>query len=188
MDDDSNMSMPANGNGNRRPKTLDYRKTVDDPSRFTSTLTPAEIETIRAKARETVALEAKKREEDALLQTFLAEEREALLPDEQKFPMMMNLAQHQAYIMLDGTQYLHGHLYYVTAATAQVLAEQTARGWAHEEQTEVRESSGRSRRQRTPDYIGTANYVDRRVPREIVASSAVLESAGPAAFGIPRTD
>lgn len=185
MDDDSNMN--ANGNG-RRPKTLDYKPTRDDPERFKSTLTPEEIAAVREKARETVALEAKKREEDALFKTFLEEEREALLPDEQKFPMVMNLAQHQAYIMLDGTQYLHGHLYYVTAATAQVLAEQTARGWAHEEQTQVQEANGRSRRQRTPDYIGTANYVDRRMPREIVTTAAVLEGTGPAAFGIPRTD
>jgi hypothetical protein len=97
-------------------------------------------------------------------------------------PLYLDLALHSPYIMLDGTQYLNNTLYEVTPNIFRVLSEQMARGWAHEEETEVREARSRRRGHRMPAHVGIGNFVDHRVPRDLKMPVGVLLGSNPAAL------
>lgn len=173
------MTILENGRPNRPKQGPDLRKQVDDPARF-SALSVAEKEKIREKARLTVLNELKDREEKALLDQYIREERQATVPEEQLVPIFLNLALHSSYIMLDGVQYLNETLYHVTPGVFAVLTEQMSRGWAHEDQTQV---SDRTRgRMPAPLHAGGANYLDNRKPRDLHVSSGVLQGSAPGAL------
>lgn len=136
-------------------------------------LTEEERDAIRARARTKVAEEVKKRKETAYFQLMLVEERQRIDPSETLEPIFLELAPNTEYIMLDGTQFFHGQLYHVTAKVWSVLAEQINRGWAHDEQTQVRDENGQTSL-RAPRYIGTGNFVDRRRQQNIKTSAAQM--------------
>ncbi|SRR5712671_665764 len=174
------------GRPNGRKGKIDLKKTVDDPLSFEAQLTPEEIEAIREKARSIVRLELAQRQEAALLAQFTAEERKALDPRKQTQPIFLSLAGHSEYIMLDGTQFFHGQTYEVTGDVFMVLTEQMNRGWAHEDETEVRDKRSRQRF-RPPLGLNFSNFGDNRRPRDLVMSSEQLAGASPAALlGVGR--
>lgn len=159
-----------------RPKRLNYEAPVGPVTR----LSKPEIEKIREQARLKVELELKDREADSLLKQFMEEERRAADPVHGVEPIFLELAPSMPYIMLDGVQYLSGVLYYVTPAVFAVLSEQQARGWAHEEITQVRSENGAAPRR--PAHVGTANFAGHRRPRDLVVSGAALAGASPASL------
>lgn len=141
------------------------------------TLSDEEKAAIRKKAKLQVLNEVKDREEKSLLAQFIEEEREKLLPECEMVPVWLDLPGSSECIMLDGRQYFHNRLYKVTPAVFTVLVEQMNRGWAHEEETEVRDAKTR-RRHRAPAHVGIGNFVDNRRPRDLVVSSGQLQGAG----------
>jgi len=168
-----------------RRRRIDIERQRDDPSTF-NLLSQKERDAIREKARLTVQNEMKDREEKALLDRYIDEERKASDPKEQLVPIFLELAGHSEYIMLDGVQYFHQRLHHVTSSVFAVLVEQQARGWAHEEETEVRDTKTR-RRFRAPSYVGAQNFMDNRRPRDLEVSSGQLMGANPATLlGIGR--
>jgi hypothetical protein len=175
------MTILDNGRPDRRPR-LDLQRQQDDPASFT--LSDAEKAEICKKAKLTVANELKDRAEKVLLEAYIREERELAIPEERLLPIFLDLApvggpkMSANYIMLDGVQYFHNQLHYVTDSVFRVLLEQMNRGWAHEEETEVRDEKNR-RRHRAPSYLGFSNFQDHRQPRNLVTSSGVLAGATP---------
>jgi len=151
-----------------RPKSFKYARQRDNEF---GKLTEDEIAEIREKARLKVELELKDKQEKELLDQFIEEERKLHVPASQTEPICLELAPTMPYIMLDGTQYLSGQLYYVTSGVRAVLLEQMNRGWAHEELTQVRSDSGYSRR---PAHVGVGNFMGNRVPRDMRVSAAAL--------------
>jgi hypothetical protein len=178
MDTYDNMTIITDGKPERR-KRIDIVKQADDPNQYSHLLTDKEREEIRADARELVKKELKNRAEKALLDQYVKEEREAIDPDQVLVPIFLQLAGHSNYIMLDGVLYHHEKLHHVTPAVFATLAEIQARGWAHEEETEVRDTRTR-RRARPPAHVGVGNFQDHRAPRDLVVSSGQLagSSAG----------
>jgi hypothetical protein len=150
-----------------------------------SLFSPEELAAMRENARLRVENEIKKRAEDQLLSRYMDEERQALIPEEEICEIFLNLAPHSTYIMLDGKQYWHEHVYLVRRAVFQVLSEQMNRGWAHDDQTQVSDSRGR-RRHRPPMGIGYDNFAGRVGPwgadRNLVVGAAELAGAAPSRF------
>lgn len=159
-----------------RPKRVNFKRQTD--SRAPTMLSEAEIAAIREKARLAVQASLKDAEEDRLYQRFLDEERASSVPCEMTEPLVLDLAPTMPYIMLDGTQYLSGALYYVTAGVRAVLLEQMSRGWAHEELTQVRDDKGV--RRRPPAHAGYGNFMDNRRARDMTVSAGALAGASPA--------
>ena len=174
------MAIMDNGKPARvdaRSKKLDLTPQVDDPMRFDQDLlTEGEKEALRKKARETVLQEQKDKLSDALYAQYLGEERRTHDPKKQTMPILLQLAGHAQYIMLDGHVYDTDKVHHVTADVAHVLIEQMNRGWAHEELTEVRDHRTR-RRWRPPPGIGFGNFMDNRLPRKMVLSTDEMMSA-----------
>ena len=173
------MAILDNGRPARvdRGKKLDLAPQRDDPMRFDQDLlTEGEKEALRIKARETVLQEQKDKLADALYGKFLDEERRTHDPKKQTMPILLQLAGHAQYIMLDGKQFHTDQVYHVTTDVAHVLIEQMNRGWAHEELTEVRDNRTR-RRWRPPPGIGYGNFMDNRVPRNLRLSTDELAGA-----------
>lgn len=166
------MSILENGKPTRR---VDLKRQRDDADSFS--LSDQEKAAIREKARLQVLNEVKDREEKSLLSQYVDEEREKLLPEYELVPVWLELPGSAECIMLDGKQYFHNRLYNVTPAVFAVLVEQMNRGWAHEEETEVRDTKTR-RRHRAPAHVGIGNFVDNRRPRDMVVSSGQLQGAG----------
>lgn len=154
----------------QRPPALTYRAQANPPPKD-SKLSTKEVAAIREKARNQVELELKDREEADLLERFKQEERRRHDPKLEEQPIFLDLAPSQPWIMLDGTQYLDGHLYYVTPPVFAVLLEQMNRGWAHEELTQVRSDSGYARR---PAHVGTGNFLGNRTPRDMRISAGAM--------------
>jgi hypothetical protein len=173
------MGMMDNGKPDRPKRTLDLRPQRDDPEAFFPELTDKEKAALREKARLMVANELKDRAEKALLSQYLEEERHAHDPEQELVPCFLDLAPHCEYLMLDGVQYYHARLYHVTPSVFAVLVEQMNRGWAHEDQTEVRDERTR-RRHRAPAHVGVSNFMDNRRERNLRVSSAQLQGANPA--------
>jgi len=169
------MSIIDNGKPNR-VKRIDLQKQADDPAQFSHLLSDGERDEIRKKAKLTVQNEMKDRAEKLLLDQYLKEEREATDPDQVLMPIFLQLAGHANYIMLDGVIYHHEVLHHVTPAVFATLAEVQARGWAHEDETEVRDTRTR-RRSRPPAHVGVGNFQDHRNPRDLVVSSGQLAGA-----------
>jgi hypothetical protein len=152
-------------NTTNRPQTppareLKYARQRDDLS---SVLSEKEIEAIREQARLKVRNELKDKQHAQLLDQFVDEERQALIPEEEMCEIFLNLAPHSTYIMLDGKQFHHDNWYRVKRSVFCVLSEQMNRGWAHDEQTQVTDAKGR-RRWRPPSGIGFNNFSGRVGP------------------------
>lgn len=159
-----------------KTKRVDIAPQRDDPDRFDVELSAAEIEAIRAEARESVAKEIRKQKEKALLDKFITEERQAAIPAKRLVPVFLQLAGSTNYIMLDGHQYYHDNVYHVEQAVAAVLLEQMTRSWAHEEITQVSQTKG-NRRHRPPIGLGFGNFTGERAPRNAVFNSAQMATA-----------
>lgn len=163
---------------------LKYARQQD--ARAAAALTPEEIEAVREQARLKVINEMKDRAQKQLLDHFIEEERQALVPEAELVDIFLNLASHTNYIMLDGKQYWHEHWYKVTRNVFAVLTEQMNRGWAHDDQTQVSDSKGQ-RRWRPPVGIGFDNFRGRVGPwgadRNLTVGSSQL-AAG--AAGVMR--
>lgn len=153
-----------------RPQGLRYQSQKD--ARFEGLLSKKEIEAIREQARLKVDVERKDKAHAQLLSEFMEEERRRHDPKQELHPICLELAPSMPWIMLDGTQYLSGPTYKVTQGVYDVLVEQQARGWAHEEITQVRSDSGYTARR--PSYVGIHNYLGRRQPRDMQVSGGAL--------------
>ena len=175
------MSRLLNTGKPDRTPGVHFQKQRDDPEGFTA-LTEKDKAAIREKARLMVANELKAREETALLDAYLEEERKASDPKQQLVPIFLNLAGHSEYIMLDGVQFFNERLHYVTPSVFAVLIEQQARGWAHEDETEVRDTRTRRRNFSRPAHVGIGNFTDNRNPRNLTVTSGQLQGASPAAM------
>lgn len=180
MADEFDWKRPAR---TEKTKRVDIERQRDDPDRFAVELSPAEIEAIRAEARETVAKEIRKQKEKALLDKFLVEERRAAIPAKRLVPVFLQLAGSTNYIMLDGHQYYHDNVYHVEEAVAQVLVEQMTRGWAHEEMTQVSQAKG-NRRHRPPPGLGYGNFTGDRAPRDMTIGPSMAGSSAEAILGV----
>jgi hypothetical protein len=171
------MAIDTNGRPARTERKIDVKPQRDDPMRFDQDLLTEEAkEALRKKARETVLQEQRDKLSDALYAKYLDEERRAHDPKKQTVPIMLQLAGHAQYIMLDGKQFHTDQIYHVTPDVAAVLIEQMNRGWAHEELTEVRDHRTR-RRWRPPPGIGFGNFMDNRLPRNMTLSTEQLAGA-----------
>ena len=155
---------------NEPTQPVGFEPQRNDPASFDNLLSQAEIEQLRADARAAVLAEQKQRVSDAMFAEFLKEERQAHDPKKKLVPIFLQLAGHAQYIMLDCKQYHTNNVYHVTEDVYAVLVEQMNRGWAHEDETQVVGKNGR-RSFRPPPGIGYANFMDQRVPRNIVTSS-----------------
>jgi hypothetical protein len=172
------MSIIKDGAPDRKPR-IKYEKPLDLSG--SDLLSAAEKSEIRKKAKLKVQNELKDRAEKQLLEHYMKEERQAFDPDEKLVPIFLQLAGHSNYIMLDGVQYYHERVHHVTVNVFNTLAEIQARGWAHEDQTEVRDTRTR-RRDRPPSHIGIGNFQDNRRPRDLVVSSGQLQGTSPSAL------
>ena len=166
-----------------RVKRVDIIKQADDPASISYELTEAEIAEIRQEARETVAKEIKKQKEKAYLEQFLKEERQTFVPEKRLVPIFLQLPGFTNYIMLDGVQYFHDNVYQVEPSVAAVLVEQVARGWAHEEKTEVRDAKTR-RRHHMPANLGIGNFTGDRAPRNMTISPSAVGSSAEQLMGV----
>ncbi len=142
------MSLLDNG----RPKRIKVGQAIDQ--RLVDALSQSEIEALQEEARKKVQEERAKDAKAKLLAHFMDEERASHDPAQQKVPIVLALAGHSNYIMLDGKYYYHNTLYRVTPSVYSVLKEQEARGWAHEENA----GNPNQKTHRRPPHIGTANY------------------------------
>jgi hypothetical protein len=170
----------------RKQPGITYSKQRDELP--LGTLSEAEIETIRARARQQVADEIKDKATKQLLEQFVDEERQMSVPGEEMLEIYLNLAPHSQYIMLDGRQFMHEHAYRVKRSVFAVLVEQMTRGWAHDDQTQVQDSKGR-RRWRPPLGIGMDNFNGRVGPwganRNLTVSAGeALRSSSSAIMGV----
>jgi hypothetical protein len=174
------MAIMDNGKPGRtdaKSKGVDIKPQRDDPMRFDQDLLTEEAkQALRAKAREVVRKEQQDKLSDALYAQFLDEERKVHDPKKQTIPIMLQLAGHANYIMLDGKQFHTDNVYHVTPDVAHVLIEQMNRGWAHEELTEVRDHRTR-RRWRPPPGIGYGNFMGERTPRNMTMSVDQMDGA-----------
>ncbi len=173
------MTIMDNGKPARvdRGKRLDLAPQRDDPMRFDQDLLTEEAkEALRAKARSVALEEQKNKLSDALYAGYLEEARRSHDPQKQTVPILLQLAGHASYIMLDGKQFHTDKIHHVTPDVAHVLIEQMNRGWAHEELTEVRDHRTR-RRWRPPPGIGFGNFMDNRLPRNMTLSTDQLAGA-----------
>jgi hypothetical protein len=167
------------GNGKPDHRAARYSKQYDDPSKFS--LSADEKALIRENAKLQVAKELKDREEKQLYDMYLEEERKAILPEEQTQPIWLTLSPHMPFIRLDNTIYLNETCYYVNSGVFSVLTEQMARGWNHEEETEVRDARTR-RRAHIPVALSTRNFGDNRSPHDLKVTSAQLATGTPEAL------
>lgn len=147
---------PTNG----RPVAVREELRPKPDQSYLTHLTAEEQEAIRAKAREKVLEERKKKAEDQYMQFALQEARREMEPSQEMCSILIDLAGHSDHITLDaGTQnggtFHHGYTYEVTASVHATLMEIMARGWAHEEETGIPNHKFYKR----PPYIG-ANYFD----------------------------
>ena len=142
-------------------RELRYSRMRDDS--LSSVLSEEEIEAIREQARLKVRYEMKDKQHAQLLDQFVEEERQGLIPEEELVEIYLELPPFAPYIMLDGKQFHHDNWYRVKRSVFCVLTEQINRGWAHEEQTQVTDAKGR-RRYRPPPGIGYRNFVNRVGP------------------------
>jgi hypothetical protein len=173
------MTIMDNGKPARteQQKGVNLARQRDDPMRFDQDLLTEDAkEALRKKARETVLQEQRDKLSDALYAQYLDEERRTHDPKKQTVPIMLQLAGHANYIMLDGKQFHTDNVYHVTPDVAHVLIEQMNRGWAHEELTEVRDHRTR-RRWRPPPGIGYGNYMGERSPRDLRMSVDQMDGA-----------
>lgn len=83
-------------------------------------------------AAEEVQKELAKDHEDALLEQFKLEARQANVPQEELQEFQVDLPGNSQHIMLDGIIYLHGRTYTVSRNVAETMADIQARGWDHE--------------------------------------------------------
>jgi hypothetical protein len=172
------MTILDNGKPDRK---LGLQPQRDDPNVFGIELTAAERAAIREKAKLQIRNELKDKAEAALLAEFLDEERSRVDPTQVLLPIYLELAGHESHLLVDGFMYHHQHLYHVTPTVFATLAEMMARGWAHEEETEVRDTQTR-RRHRAPGHVGVNNFTDHRQPRDLRVSSGQLQGASAGAL------
>jgi len=89
---------------------------------------------LREKARKMVSDKRLEAAEDDFLKEAMRQEELADKPDEQLEYIMLDLAGHSEYIMLDGVRYFHGTTYEVTRSVGATMREIIARGWQHEQE------------------------------------------------------
>jgi hypothetical protein len=121
---------------------------IDRRADMDGTLTMEDRERIKAKAREHVQerIDKQRRDQKAALE---AEYLERAVRDEEKaaglhgayIDVEINVAASAAYIMLDGTMYMHGLTYEVPENVGYTLVDIMGRTWEHENET-----NGRRRR------------------------------------------
>lgn len=174
------MSILENGKPDRPSKNGKPKGYSFDAQRDLLTadlLSPEEKEALRQQAREDFIEARKKEQADQFYRDALAEERRKGDPAQQLVPVFLQLPGSANYIMIDGQQYFTDTVYNeVPIKRAHVLIEQMTRAWAHEEQTEVRDSKGR-RRWRPPPGVGFGNHMDNRIPRNMTLSTAEVAGA-----------
>lgn len=132
-----------------------------------------ERQDIREQAREKVLADRKDEAEKALLAQYLEEERRALEPAKQMMGITLDLAPYTKQALIDGREYWHGYYYEVPKDLFDVLAEMQARSWQHDDEVG---SPNRNQYQR-PAYMGTSNFGDRQIRRELSVTAGTIDSA-----------
>jgi hypothetical protein len=89
---------------------------------------------LRAKALEHVTKKRVEKAEDEYFQQAIHEAELVDKPEEQLEYILLDMAGHAPYIMLDGVQFFHGQTYEVTRSVANTMREIVARGWKHEDE------------------------------------------------------
>jgi hypothetical protein len=100
-------------------------------------LSVADREQIREKAREHVAKQRRDKAEADYLKVAIREEERSYEPTEQYEDVLVNLAPYAAYVMLDGVAYYHGLTYSMPYGQARVLDDQCWRSWEHQHEIDT---------------------------------------------------
>lgn len=100
------------------------------------TLSVADREQIREKARKVVADQRRDKAEADYLKAAIRDEEISYEPTQQYEDVLVNLAPYVAYIMLDGIMYYHGLTYSLPYNTARVLDDVCWRSWEHQNEIE----------------------------------------------------
>ena len=119
------------------------------------TLSVADREQIREKARKHVADQRRDKAEADYLKAAIREEERSYQPTEQFEDVLVNLAGYAACVMLDGVQYFHGLIYSLPYSQARVLDEVCWRSWEHQNEIEYgRKRSADLSRRRVSRLLG----------------------------------
>lgn len=118
-------------------------------------LSDEEKASIRAKAKEQVQAELKKKAEAAEIEAALAEERRhvggAAANDDDLVTVSLNLAptggKLGTFLLIDGVRYDHGRIVTVPRRVAKVMDEMMARGWRHQDEVDGKHDENAYRRE-----------------------------------------
>lgn len=99
-------------------------------------ITPEREEQLRAEARKKVQEKLRKKAEADLLEALMEETERELMPkpEYEMRSIVIDVAEHTAYIKLDNRYYFYGQRYDVPKPVYDQLVEIIARGWRHEKE------------------------------------------------------
>jgi hypothetical protein len=155
----------------RKRSVADQLSALDKRLAIDTSLTDADREQIRQKAREHVAKKRRdKAEAEFLAKSIAEEEREnAVDVNETYEDIQIDLAPFVAsekfsasFISLDGVMFYHGLIYPVRYGVAQTLRDIMARGWEHEREIHGQRRKGDITRQQLQQHIGPSGTVNSR--------------------------
>jgi len=121
------------------------------------TLTEEEKEAIRAKARQHVAKQRKKKLEEDFLDQAIEEEELRYKPTEQLEGVILHLPDFSNNIRLDGKIFFHGLHYTVTYNVARVMYDIMARMWEHQNEIEGKPRRSDLQRRHANNYLSPAH-------------------------------
>lgn len=119
---------------------------VDEPKDETGLLTKAEIDAIRAEARDHVTAELKKSARTKLKDKFIQEERAKNDPKQEMVQVRLDLAEYTEGLLVDGVRYYHNGLYTIPRAKYDVFLEQMYRSHEHQNQIDGKSRADLARR------------------------------------------
>lgn len=99
-----------------------------------SLISKEELHELEIQAADIVASERKEQAKKAALNAAIAKEKRKYNPSEKMENIVLNLAEHSAFLRIDDVFYFHGKQYTVPHSLAQVMRETEARGWKHQEE------------------------------------------------------
>lgn len=113
------------------PKRGRPRKETNTPVDM-SLLSAEDMASVQEQAAAQIAKERKEAAKKAALETALAAERAKFDPREEIVSITLDLAEHSAFLMIDGTKYFHGMTYRVKKSLFDVMRAAVASGWDHQ--------------------------------------------------------
>lgn len=134
------------------------------------TLSSAEKEEVRARAREHVAKARKEKDTDRLFDAMVKEVEREYDPKEQLEDFTVDLPEYTPFLKVDNVIYFHGLTYEVPYSFARSFADNQARAWEHEREWKegkhrTADASRRPRHLHINQHGAVSNTQNMRIPR-----------------------